>query len=91
MDVKIVKDLGYRIVVNARELQRFEHILYGEYQLEFTAFWESRREGNTFYLDRVFFPHQKNTSVFTECDGEDIIDLMITDGADITLLNGHSH
>lgn len=88
-----VKNIGlpHHITVSAEVLQKFGHILYSKYDLEFTAFCHAeKREGGEFHIYDIFFPEQVNSSALTECDGSDLVALM-GDGADISKLTGHMH
>lgn len=88
-----IKNIGLRhnITVDAYALQKFNHVLNSKYNLEFTAFCHAeKRENSTYHIFDIFFPTQVNTATTTECDSENLIELM-QDGADISMLAGHMH
>lgn len=89
---KIGNGLKHHITVNAKTLQRFNHILDSKYNLEFTAFTHCKRNNDTgeYLLYDLFIPNQVNTATTTELESDDIIEL-IQDGADISKLSGHIH
>lgn len=83
--------LPHRITIDALTLQKFNHILFGKYSLEFTAFCHAEKKDNHHYhIYDIFFPRQENSAALTECDASDLIELM-GEGADISKLTGHMH
>lgn len=89
----VIENIGnnHHITVDAFALQKFRYILKSKYNYEFTAFFHSeKRENDEYHLFDIFFPRQDNTGVTTECDSDDLIELM-EEGADISMLSGHGH
>lgn len=83
--------LSHSITVCAFALQKLRYVLDSKYNKEFTAFMHAeKRPNNEYYIYDVFFPRQDNTGVTTECDSDDIIELM-KEGFDISEGNGHAH
>lgn len=83
--------LPHHITVTAETIQKFTYILDAKYNLEFTAFCHAEKRPNgEYHIFDIFFPRQDNTGITTECDSEDVMDL-ITEGADISMLSGHIH
>lgn len=81
--------LEANITIKAKTLQIFEFV-QSNYNNEFTAFCHSEKDGNEYMITDIFFPKQENTQTTTECNSDDLIELM-SEGFDITMGNGHIH
>lgn len=90
MESRVIKDPDYKVFIDADVLAKFNHILFGKYNKEFTAFTHCDREDNKFYMKDIFFPEQSNTTVKTDVDSDAIVSIM-AEGADLERLNGHLH
>lgn len=91
MEVEIV-NLKHHITVDAFAFQKFQYIMQTKYDKEFTAFFHAeKRENGEYHLYDIFFPRQDNAATTTECDSEDLIDLMMKEGMDISKASGHAH
>lgn len=90
--VKIGDNLNHHITVCAKALQKIHYLLDHKYNKEFTVFMHCDRNKETgeYFMYDTFIPRQDNTSTTTECDSEDVMDL-ITEGADISKLGAHMH
>ena len=84
---KIGNGLKHHITINAKTLQRFNHILDSKYALEFTAFTHCKRNNETgeYLLYDLFIPNQVNTATTTELESDDII---VIDSKNVTAALG---
>lgn len=83
--------LPHHITVDAVTIQKMNYLLDHKYSCEFTGFCHAeKRENGEYHISDIFFPRQDNASTTTECNSEDIIDLM-KEGLDISKTTGHIH
>jgi hypothetical protein len=80
----------YRVFIDFELYKKLAYLLNRKYAKEFTVLTHAKREGNIFTLFDCFIPKQKNSAATTNFDSDDVISLM-SEGADISMLQGHMH
>lgn len=86
--VSLIEPLS--ITIDARALLKLYYV-QSLYDKEFQCYHYGGKEGNTYRLYENFWIPQENTATTTNTDGEDVVGELCMAGADISLVNSHSH